>query len=99
MSFFKPLEVTYRRHTRGAKVVKEMKSSTRASPAKGKKTPDYRSDEFSFSSDDSTQKAMKGKHSIKDLLEKMKEKDNIIRLLDLKLSNAKVTSRMNKAKV
>ena len=74
------------------------KSSTGESAAKGKKTPDYRSDDFSSSSDDLTQKATKGKHSIKDLLEKIEEKAKI-RLLDLKLSNSKVTSRMNKAKV
>ena len=80
-----------------AKVAKGKKSSTGASAVKGKKTPDYRSDDFSSSSDDSTQKATKGKPSIKDLLEKIKEKDKMIRSLDLKLSNAKVTSRMNKS--
>jgi hypothetical protein len=85
--------------SRGAKVAKGKKLSTSASAAKGKKTPDYRSDDFSSSSDDLTQKAMKGKHSIKDLLEKIEEKDKMIRSLDLKLSNGKVTSRMNKAKV
>ena len=85
--------------SRGAKVAKGKKLSTGASAAKEKKTPDYRSDDFSSSSDDLTQKAMKGKHSIKDLLEKIEEKDKMIRSLDLKLSNGKVTSRMNKAKV
>ncbi len=85
--------------SRGAKVAKGKKSSTGASAAKGKKTPDYRSDDFSSSSDDSTQKETKGKHSIKDLLKKIKEKDKMIRSLDLKLSKAKVTSRMNKMKV
>jgi hypothetical protein len=83
--------------SRVAKVAKGKKSSTGASAVKGKKTPDYRSDDFSSSSDDSTQKATKGKPSIKDLLEKIKEKDKMIRSLDLKLSNAKVTSRMNKS--
>ena len=38
-------------------------------------------------------------HSIKDLLEKIEEKDKMIRSLNLKLSNAKVTSGMNKTKV
>jgi len=85
--------------SRGAKVAKGKKSSTGASAVKGKKRPDYRSDDFSSLSDDSTQKATKGKHSIKDLLKKIEEKDKMIRLLDLKLSNAKVTSRMNKTKV
>jgi CRISPR/Cas system CSM-associated protein Csm5 (group 7 of RAMP superfamily) len=85
--------------SKGAKVAKGKKSSTGASAAKWKKTPDYRNDDFSSSSDDSTQKATKGKHSIKDLLEKIKEKDKMIRSLDLRLANAKVTSRMNKTKV
>jgi hypothetical protein len=53
--------------SRGAKVATGKKSITGASAAKGKKTPDYRSDYFSSLSDDSTQKATKGKHSIKDL--------------------------------
>ena len=38
--------------SRGAKVVKGKKSSTGASAVKGRKTPDYRSDDFSSSSDD-----------------------------------------------
>jgi len=42
---------------------------------------------------------MKGKHSIKDLLKMIEEKDKIIRPLDLKLSQQRVTSRMNKTKV
>ena len=90
------------RVSRGAKVAKGKKSSTGASAAKGKKTPEYRSDDFSSSGDDSdsTHKSTTGKHSVKDLLEKIKEKDEIIRSLNLKLlSNSKVTSRMNKTKV
>ena len=80
-------------------MAKGKKSKIGASAVKGKKTPEYRSDDFSSSSDDSTQKATKGNHSIKDLLEKMEEKDEMIISLNLKLSNAKVTSRMNKTKV
>jgi len=91
------------RVSREVKVVKEKKSKFGASALKGKKTEEYRSDDFSSSSDDSsddsTQKATKGNHSIKDLLEKIEEKDKVIRLLNLKLSHAKVTSRMNKTKV
>jgi hypothetical protein len=55
--------------------------------------------DFSLSSDDLTQNSMKGKHSIKDLLKTIEEKDKIIRSLDLKLSQQRVTSRMNKTKV
>jgi hypothetical protein len=87
------------RVSRAVKVAKGKKSSTGASAVKGKKTPEYRSDDFSSSSNDLTQKATKGNHSIKDLLEKIEEKDKMIRSLNLKLSNAKVTSRMNKTKV
>jgi hypothetical protein len=87
------------RVSRGANVAKRKKSSTGASAAKGKTSPDYRSDDFSSSSDDSTQKETKKKHSIKDLLNKIEEKDKMIRSLDLKLSKAKVTTRMNKTKV
>jgi len=91
------------RVSREVKVAKEKKSKMGASALKGKKTQEYRSDYFSSSSDDSsddsTQKATKGNHSIKDLLEKIEEKDKVIRLLNLKLSHAKVTSRMNKTKV
>jgi hypothetical protein len=87
------------RDSRGAKVAKGKKSGTGASAVKGKKTPDYKSDDISLSSDDSTQKATKGKHSIKDLLKKTKEKDKMIRSLDLKLSKTKVTSRINKTEV
>jgi hypothetical protein len=91
------------RVSREVKVAKEKKAKIRASAVKGKKTPEYRSDDFSSlsddSSDDSTQKATKGNHSIKDLLEKIEEKDKMIGSLNLKLSNAKVTSRMNKTKV
>ena len=59
--------------SRGAKVAKGNKSSTGASAAKGKKTPEYRSDDFSSSGDDSdsTHKSRTGKHSVKDLLEKI----------------------------
>ena len=71
---------------RGAKGTKRKKSCAGASAAKGKKTQNYNSDDFSSSSDDSIQKSMKGKHSIKDLLKTIEEKDKIIRLLDLKLT-------------
>ena len=89
------------RVSRGAKVAKGKKSSAGASAAKGKKTPEYESDDFSPSGDDSdsTHNSRTGKHSVKDLLEKIKEKDEMIRSLNLKLSNSKVTSRMNKTKV
>jgi len=79
--------------------VKRKKSCAGASAAKGKKTQNYNSDDFSSSSDDSIQKSMKGKHSIKDLLKTIEEKDKIIRSLDLKLLQQWVTSRMNKTKV
>ena len=87
--------------SRGAKVAKGKKSSTGASAAKGKKTPEYRSDDFSSSGDDSdsTQNSRTGKHSVKDLLEKIKEKEEMIMSLNLKLSNSKINSRMNKTKV
>ena len=39
-----------------------------------------------------------GKHSFKGLLKKIKEKDKMIRLVELELSKSKVTSRMNKMK-
>ncbi len=84
-------------------MAKGKKSSAGASAAKGKKTPEYESDDFSPPSgddSDSTHKSRTGKHSVKDLLEKIKEKDEMIRSLNLKLSpNSKVTSRMNKKKV
>ena len=53
--------------SRGAKVAKGKKSSTGASAVKGKKTPDYRSDDFSSSGNDSdsTHKSRTGKHSVK----------------------------------
>ena len=63
--------------------------------AKGKKTLDYESDDFSLSRDDSTPKATMGKPSIKELLEKIEEKDKIIRLLESELSKSKVTSRVD----
>ena len=50
--------------------------------AKGKKTLNYGSDDFSSSSDDSTPKATMEEHSIKILLKKIKEKDTIIRSLE-----------------
>ncbi len=80
----------------GAKVAKVTKPRT---GAKGKKTLDFESDNFCLLSDDSTQKATMGKHSFKGLLKKTKEKDKMIRLLELELSKSKVTSRMNKTKV
>ena len=84
------------RVSRAEKVAKGKKSKSGASAVKGKNTPEYRSDDFSSSSDDSsddsTQKATKGNHTIKDLLEKIKDKDKMIRSLNVKLSNAKVTS-------
>ena len=89
------------RVSRGAKVAKGEKSSAGASATKGKKTPEYESDDFSPSGDDSdsTHKSRTRNHSVKDLLEKIKEKDEMIRSLSLKLSNSKVNSRMNKTKV
>ncbi len=73
---------------------------------KGKLTLDYDSDDLS-SSNDSTPKVTiiksrsdsVGKHSIKELLKKIEEKDSKIRSLELELSKLKVTSRMNKTKV
>jgi len=67
--------------------------------AKGKKTLDYESDNFSSLSDDSTPKATMGKHFVKELLKKIEEEDKMIRSLELELSKSKVTSRMNKTKV
>ena len=80
----------------GAKVAKVTKPRT---GAKGKKTLDYESDDFSLSSDDSTPKATMGKPSVKELLKKIEEKDKMIRSLESELSKSKVTSRMNKTKV
>ena len=80
-------------------MAKVRKTGTGRVAAKGKKTLDYGSDDFSSSSDDSTPKATMGKHSVKELLEKIEEKDKIIRLLELELSKSKVTARMNKTKV
>jgi hypothetical protein len=40
-----------------------------------------------------------GNHYVKELLKKIKEKDKVIRLLELVISKTKVTSRMNKTKV
>jgi len=74
---------------------------------KGKMALDYDSDDF-LSSDDSTLKATivksrsdsMGKHSIKELLKKIKEKNKAIRSLEfLELSKSKVTPRMNKTHV
>ncbi len=74
--------------------------------AKGKMTLDYNSDNF-LSSNDSTPTATvvksrsesMGRHSVKELLKKIEEKDKEIRPLKLELSKSKVTSRMNKTKV
>ena len=67
---------------------------------------EYDSEDFS-SSNVSTPKATivksrsdsVGKHSVKELLKKIKEKDKMIRSLELELSKSKVTSRMNKTKL
>ena len=40
-----------------------------------------------------------GKHSIKDLLEELNDKEKIIRSLELELAKSKMTTRMNKRKV
>jgi len=57
--------------------------------AKGKKTLNYESDDFSSSSDCSTPKASTmGKPSIKELLKMIKEKDKMIRSLELELSKS-----------
>jgi hypothetical protein len=40
-----------------------------------------------------------GKHSVKELLKKIKEKDKKIRALELECSKSNLTSRMNKRKV
>ena len=80
-------------------MAKVRKSGTGRVAAKGKKTLDYGSDDFSSSSDDSTPKATIGEHSIKILLKKIKEKDKIIRSLELELSKSKATARMTKTKV
>jgi hypothetical protein len=85
--------------SRRSKVAKVGKSGTGRVAAKGKKTLDYGSDDFSSSSNDSTLKATMGKHSVKELLEKIEEKDKIIRSLELELSKSKVNARMNKTKV
>ena len=83
----------------GLKVVKVTKSGTGRVAAKGKKTLDYGSDNFSSSRDDSTLKATMGKHSVKELLKRIEEKDKMIRSLELEISKSWVTSRMNKTKV
>ena len=61
--------------SRWSKVAKVRKTGTGRVAAKGKKTLDYGSDDFSSSSDDSTTKATMGKHSVKELLEKIEEKN------------------------
>ncbi len=74
--------------------------------AKGKNTLDDDSDVFSLS-DDSTPKATiiksrsdsVGKHSVKELLKKIKEQDKKLRSLELELFKSTLTSRMNKRKV
>jgi hypothetical protein len=72
--------------SREAKVAKGKKSSTGASAAKGKKTPEYRSDDFSSSGDDSdsTHKSRTGKHSVKDLLEKIKREGKDDQVVEFK---------------
>ena len=40
-----------------------------------------------------------GKHSVKELMKKIKEQDKKIRSLELELSKSNLTSRMNKRKV
>ncbi len=83
-----------------------VKVTTPRTGAKGKLTMKYDSDDFS-PSDDSTPKATilksksdsLGNHYVKELLKKIKEKDTVIRLLELVISKTKVTSRMNKMKV
>jgi hypothetical protein len=85
--------------SRGPKAKKVRKSGKGRVSAKGKKTLDYGSDDFSSSSDDSTTKATMGGASIKILLKKIEEKDKIIRSLELELSKSKVTARMTKTKV
>ncbi len=68
----------------------------------------YDSDVSPSSSEESTPKASLvkmssydsgGKHSIKDLLKKLKDKEKIIRLLELELAKSKMMTRMNKRKV
>ena len=85
--------------SRWSKVAKVRKSGTHGVAAKGKKTLDYGSDDFSSSSNDLTPNATIGKHSIEKLLNKIEEKDKMIRLLELELSTSKVPARMNKTKV
>ena len=63
----------------GAKVAKVTKPRTGAN---GKKTLDYESDNFSSSSNDSTPKATMEKHSVKEFLKKIEEKDIMIRSLE-----------------
>ena len=65
-----------------SKATKVRKSGMGGVAAKGKKTLNYGSDDFSSSSDDSTPKATMEEHSIKILLKKIKEKDTIIRSLE-----------------
>ncbi len=89
-----------------SRVVKGVKVNKVKMGAKGKNTLDDDSDNFSLS-DDSTPKATivksrsdsMGKHSIKELLKKIKEQDKKIRSLELELSKSNLTSRMNKRKV
>jgi hypothetical protein len=76
--------------------------------AKGKLTLHYESEEFlSSDSNDSTPKAIivksrsdsVGKHSIKEMLKTIQERDKKIRALELELSKTKVNSRMSKMNV
>ena len=67
------------------KAKKLRKSGTGGVAAKGTKTLDYGSDDFSSSSNDTTPKATMGGPSIKKLLKKIEEKDKIISTLELEL--------------
>ncbi len=81
------------------RVAKGAKVNKVKTGAKGKNTLDDDSDDFS-SSDDLTPKATivksrsdnVGKHSIKELLKKIKEQDKKIRSLELELSKSNLTS-------
>ena len=85
--------------SRQSKVAKVRESGTGRVAAKGTKTLNYGSDNFSSSSNDSTPKATMGKYSIEKLLKNIEEKDKMIRSLELEISKSKVTPRMNKTKV
>ncbi len=88
------------------RVAKGAKVNKVKTGAKGKNTLDDDSDDFSLS-DDLTSKATiiksrsdsVGKHSVKELLKKIKEQHKKIRSLELELYKSNLTSRMNKRKV